>query len=162
MPHSDTGTTTSYPSTDLAYEFVRPAYDWAIQRSDRVEARVQVGIAGISALTLAMPTLGKALVPVLEASSPWFGLALIAYGCALVLGIRAQTGGLLRLVDPTVLYEKWLRKDPETFKLGMIQFAGEDLGDNIDLINARHKAMMGMYKLAALETAFWVLWIVTG
>jgi hypothetical protein len=127
-----------------------------------MEERLHRAIAGISILTLAMPTIGVSLEEGRDPLSPWFLLALVAYAGALIVNLRGQTGGGLRLPDPTVFFQKWLHKAPEGFKNDMVYFAGKDLHDNIRVINARYRALRVTYWLAAVEILFWVLWVVVG
>ena len=41
----------TWPSVNLAYEFVKPSYDWAIHRLNAVDSRIQTFLAFSSTLT---------------------------------------------------------------------------------------------------------------
>ena len=55
-----------YPGINLAYDFVRPSYDWATNRLDAMDARLRGIQAFVSGFTLGAPVIAKAALPQLS------------------------------------------------------------------------------------------------
>ena len=97
-----------WPAVDLAYEFVRPSYDWVQRRLEAVDNRVQMLMAFAASITLAIPVLAVSAIEEPDFKSVWVFLALANFAVAVVVGAVARLWGGLILVSPKELYQKWL------------------------------------------------------
>ena len=66
-----------YPSVDLAYEFVKPSYDWMLNRFQAIDSKIQGLLTFATAITAAIPVFAKAIH--VNFSSAWFYAAIITY-----------------------------------------------------------------------------------
>ena len=149
-----------YPSVELAYEHVAQAYEYAIRRLDAVDGRIQTMQTFAVTLTLAVPAFARAAFGTVDASSVWFVLAIAAFIALVSIGVVARSMGHISLVDPSVLFEKYLDCRPWEFKKDMIFFAGEHARANHKLIRKKGRAVSWMTALFLLETVLLVVWLV--
>ena len=157
------------PSLSLAYEFVKPSYDWALHRITSVEQRID-GILGLAgAITVAIPlgvaALGRVQAMPLntifnsQAANITGGCALATFVIAFILGIIARQWGslyLARLGDFDK--EGWLDYERNKFHREMILLAGEDLEHNIELVGTRSTLANVMCGVLVLELFLGLAW----
>lgn len=150
-----------YPSVDLAYEFVKPSYDWMANRFEAINTKIQGLITFATTITAAIPILVKAIFTDVAFNSLWFYGAIIAYVLLIIIGIIAMKMGAVRLVNPSRLYKQWLYKSHWEFKKDIIYFAGEDFRDNKDAIDAKIHLRDSMIILLLGEMVCIIVWIAT-
>ena len=75
----------------LAYDFVLPSYDWAMQRLNAVEGRIQSLMMFSVSLAVTGPVLVASLVDEVRLGSGWFVAALVA---ALAILVAEPSRGL--------------------------------------------------------------------
>ena len=156
----NTGASTArWPGVSLAYDFVLPSYQWAQDRLDAVDSRIQTLQAFAASITAAAPILAAAIVKNIEFDSVWFALALVAFGLTVVTGAIARAWGSVTIVSPKHLYNHWLNFSEWDFKKNAIYFAGQHLETNRTLINRKAKVAGGMTVLFLLETVFLLVWV---
>src|SRR5437016_12306315 len=139
-------------SIELAYPIAVNSYDWAAQRYDAVDARIQtilsIGMTG----TLAMPVAFSALK--LSVVRPWAAyLASALFVLAVCIGTYARLCGDLKLVTPKVLYEKWLGFEASEFKRNLVYFAGQHMEQNRAAIAYKHKLLVLVTTIFIFEVA---------
>lgn len=105
-----------WPSVDLAYGFVLPSYQWAQQRLDAVDSRIQTLQAFAASITVAAPVFAAAIVTDIQFGSIWFVLALCAFGITVVAGAIARAWGTVQIISPQRLYQAWLHLSEWEFK----------------------------------------------
>jgi hypothetical protein len=149
-----------FPSVELAYEFVKPSYDWMLSRLEAINTKIQGLLTFATTLTVAMPIFAKAIFDDVDYNSWWFYGAIIGYVLLTVIGIWGIRKGNIRLVHPKNLYDKWLDKSPWEFKKDTIYFAGEDFEDNKKIIEGKSLCRDIMTILLLVEIFSIIVWIV--
>lgn len=148
-----------YPSISLAYEFVKPSYDWMLNRLQAIDSKIQGLLTFATAITAAIPVFAKALH--VDFNSAWFYAAIIAYVSFAVLGTVGLRFGKVRLINPGMLYEKWVYKTIWQFQKDGIYFAGKDFKDNKNLVERKSLFRDSMAILFVGEVLCVIVWIIT-
>ena len=150
-----------YPSVDLAYEFVKPSYDWMLNRIEAVNNKIQGLLTLATAITFAMPIFTKAIFDAVDFKSVWFYGAIVAYILLVSIGIFGIRMGKVKLVHPQKLYEQWLTDSTWEFRKDTIYFAGLDFEDNKKIIDKKSllRDIMNIVLLGEILT--FILWIAT-
>ena len=141
--------TAKYPGVEFAYQFAIDSYEIAWKRWDAMESRIHGLMALAAALTLAIPTAGKSLG--LELNSVWFYLALAAFIGLMGVGFYARSIGSLKVVDPTVHYDKWLHYTEWEFKKNFIYWSGIHYDLNRQTIHRKWRLMVIVMALFTFE-----------
>ena len=123
-----------YPSVDLAYNFVKPSYDWMLNRFEAANSKIQGLLTFSATVTAAFPILAKAIFDNVDFSSLWFYGAIIAFIFLVVTGIVGRRMGSIVLVHPEVLYEKYLYYSHWRFQQTIIYWAGKHFNSNTKII----------------------------
>jgi hypothetical protein len=123
-----------YPSVDLAYNFVKPSYDWMLSRFEAANSKIQGLLTFSATITAAFPILVKAIFNDVDFSSPWFYGAIIAFIFLVLTGIVGRRLGSIVLVHPEVLYEKYLYYSHWRFQQTIIYWAGKHFNMNNKII----------------------------
>lgn len=148
-----------YPSVDLAYEFVKPSYDWLQNRLDAVNGRIEFLLTFSSSITIAAPVFVKALFRDISFGSCWFVGAIVVFVLIALVGLMGRISSGLKLISPQKLYNKWLGWSEWEFKKNAIYWAGKHFQHNALLINKKANFGIAMTILLAIEVVFIVLWI---
>ena len=148
-----------YPSVDLAYEFVKPSYDWMLNRFQAIDSKIQGLLTFATAITAAIPVFAKAIH--VNFSSAWFYAAIIIYVLFAVLGIVGLRFGKVRLINPEILYNRWVNKTIWQFQKDGIYFAGKDFKDNKNLIERKSLFRDFMAILFVGEVLCVIVWVIT-
>lgn len=152
----------AYPGVDLAYEFVLPSYDWARDRLDSINGRLQAMQGFAVTVTLAVPVFARSVTGNgIDFGSGWFMGAMLTFLVLMVVGLVARARGTLALLDPHVLYEHYLEWGPWEFRKNVLYWAGEHAQLNHDLVIEKGKAINWMTGLFIAESLLLVLWIAT-
>lgn len=150
---------TTWPAVHLAYDFVLPSYQWAQQRLDATDLRIQTLQAFAATVTLAAPILAATVVKDIDLQSAWFIAALALFVVTVVLGAVVRAYGRLELMSPKRLYDRWLGDSEWEFKKDAIYFAGKHFEANRSLINKKGLLADGMTVLFVVETALLLTWV---
>jgi hypothetical protein len=147
-----------YPSVGLAYEFVKPSYDWMLNRLQAIDSKIQGLLTFATAITAAIPVFAKAIH--VNFSSAWFYAAIITYVLFAVLGIVGLRFGKVRLINPEILYNRWVNKTIWQFQKDGIYFAGKDFKDNKNLIERKSLFRDFMAILFVGEVLCVIVWVI--
>lgn len=147
------------PGLDRAFEFVLPSYQWALQRFEAIDARLQGVLTFAVTITLAGPVVGKLLVPNITGDSIWLAVALVTFGLAIVLGSAARVLGSVRLMSPTTLFNEWLEESEREFDENAVYWAGQHLDRNVKIIGRKALSATVVTVLVAIEGLGFVKWI---
>jgi hypothetical protein len=148
-----------WPSVHLAYEFVKPSYDWLQKRLDAVNARIEFLLTFSSSVTIAAPIFVKALYADVNFWSSWFIATLCIFVVIALVGLIGRMSGGLKLVSPQKLYDQWLNWSEWEFKKNAIYWAGKHFEYNASLVRRKANFAIGMSVLLVLEVVFIVTWV---
>lgn len=155
----------SAASLDLAYEYVIHSYDWARDRMDKINGRLQAMQGAVVGVALAVPVFVKAVAgegtPV-GFDSTWFIVSMVLFALAMIVGLIAQAWGTLILAEPKVFHDKYLGFDEKTFKKHALKYAGEHSTKNHETIRRKGHAMSAMAVLFLLGVGALVVWVAVG
>jgi hypothetical protein len=125
----------NYPAAELAYGIAINSYNTALDRLKFVEERLQTTMALAAALTLAVPAIAKAQEIPLK--SDLLVAALVLFVLGIGIGTYARWIGEVKLLNPTHLYNEWMRCGEWVFKVDMVMYAGEHYNINVALIKKK-------------------------
>jgi len=150
-------TSAKFPSLELAYQLAVSSYDMAERRHNAIDNRFQSLITFGVTISLAVIT----IVADRQVSfiSGWFIAALFAFFIAIVVAAIAQHKGKIRVIDPTILYQKWLELPPERFQKNLIFFSGEHFGLNCDIIDKKHRGLNVAAIVFLIEFILLAVWL---
>ena len=155
-------TDTPGESDHLIYEFVIPSYNWALQRLDSAERRLQGLLLYLATLTFAIPVATLAIAGEDNQLDGLDWTAKAAVGCfilATIVGLFARLRGHLLIADPGAMYERREGdKSREAFRLNRVCKSGDDLTQNRRVVRNKNYAADFMSFLLALEIGFWIWW----
>lgn len=149
-----------YPAVGLAYEFVKPSYDWMLNRIEAMNSKIQGLLTLATAVTATMPILAKAMFDNLNFQSVWFLGAIATYLLLAIVGIYGLRKGEIKLIHPKVLYDKWLEDTLWEFRKDAIYFAGQHLDHNKKIVGAKSRSRDIMNWLLLGELSLIIIWIV--
>ena len=149
-----------YPSTGLAYEFVKPSYDWMLNRFEAMNSKIQGLLTFATTITVAIPIF-KAVFDGIHFNSGLFYGAIISYVLSTIIGTLGMSLGKINLVHPMKLYNRWLGDSPWKFQKDSIYFAGQDFEDNNKVIERKNIVRDIMIVLLLSEIICTVIWMVT-
>jgi hypothetical protein len=150
-----------FAAVKYAYDFALPSYQWAILRFEAAVTRIHGLMMFAATMTLGAPVIGRALSDQVRFSSVWFIMALVLFVVLMILGLIAREYGTLRLVGPSVLYEKVLDLSEREFKRYVVYYAGQHFEHNRSLIEKKSLAAMIMAVQLFAETLAIVIWLIT-
>ena len=148
--------TTDYPAVQWAYDFVLPSYNWALQRFDAVQGRIQATVTVSIALMGAIPAFAETPR---DFSSHYFVLALAYFVVLLGYTIYARISGSVTLIHPGELYNNFLDLEEWDFKQSMIFYAAENYEANRDGVKRKWALLNCMVILFLLQTGFLLIWL---
>jgi len=151
---------TKWPGVMFAYDYVLPSYQWILTRLEAADTRIQVLMAFAVTLTITVVSVGLSGERSIDLYSVYFLLALLFFGGLIGFGLFTRVWGVVKLIDPNKLYEKWLYKSEWEFKKDMICFAGQDFDCNIKLIKRKSDAFLIMLLLFLMEATLLCMWII--
>lgn len=151
-----------YPSVNLAFDISKSAYDWAIRRLDVLDNRLQSLLQFAVGLTTAIIAFIVASQRHVEFRSPWFALAVAAFGTGLFIGVYARSLANVVVVDPGVLYQQWLHKSEWEFRKDFIYFAAKHLQANRATIKRKSNLTNMATTCFMIEALALVVWVMRG
>jgi hypothetical protein len=147
-----------YPGVDLAYDLSISSYDSVIKRLDIIDGRLQTIMAFAATTTALVPTVAAARG--ITFHSILLYLAIASFGLQLIIGTYARLCGKVRMLNPAILYERWLGWEPWEFKKNFVYWAGEDFKENVRLVDKKWSLSLTISLLFFLEVALLVAWVV--
>lgn len=148
-----------WPSVGLAFQFIEPSYAWMLDRIGAANNRIQQLQTFSATVTFAAPVLGRSLISDLPFESGWLYLALGMFVLTIGLGTYAVWTGTVKLLNPGVLHQGHLHKEPWRFKADLIYRAGEAHRHNGELVNKKWNIAVAMTVCFAVEVASLTAWI---
>ena len=142
---------------DLAYDLVPSSYDWAIQRLNSMENRIQALMVFTASFMLTGPALVAVAVDTISFTSWWFYLALAVAFVNLLVGAVFRMLGALELPGPRAEGE-WPNLEETDFKWATIYWANEHFKRNTRLINLKWKGGVFMTVAFIVETTLLAVW----
>ncbi len=155
---SGTSLETQYPSMNLAYEFVKPSYDWLQNRLNAVNTRIEFLLTLSFSITVAIPIFMSALIDDIDFGAWWFVAIIVVFIIIALIGLVERMFGGIKLVSPQKLYDEWLELSAWEFKRSSIYWAGKNFQDNASLINRKANCGIAMTVLLVIEIIFILLW----
>ena len=149
-----------WPALSLAYEFVKPSYDWAMSRLNAVEGRIQTLLVFAATFTVSAPVLIASLAKDVSFTSGWFIAALAVFFVNMLVGTIAKVKGGIRVLSIQQMYEQWLDLSESVFKERAIYWAGRDFRANYTVVNTKGRVATVMSILFGVEAFLMVLWII--
>lgn len=149
-----------YPSVDLAYEFVKPSYDWMVTRFDAINSKIQGLLTFSATITVAIPIIVKSISNDISYNSPWFIGAMFSFFALIIAGIIGMRIGAIALLHPKTLYDKYLHCSHWAFQQRVIYWAGEHFSKNKAIINKKAAIRDIITFILLIEIVCFVLWIV--
>ena len=146
----------NYPAARLAYDIAISSYETALDRLKFVEERLQTTMALAAALTLAVPAIAKAKEVPLR--SDLLVVALVLFVLGISLGTYARWTGEVKLLNPTHLYNEWLRCKEWVFKVDMVMYAGVHFDLNVSLIRKKWRLGILVSAIFFLEVLILFVW----
>lgn len=148
-----------WPSVHLAYDFVKPSYDWLQNRLDAVNARIEFLLTLSFSITTVAPIFAKAVFSDIDFGAFWFVAAMAVFVLTAIIGLIGRIFSGFKVVSPKKLYGKWLGWSEWKFKKNAIYWAGEHFQYNASLINKKANFGIAMTVLLAMEVVFIVFWV---
>jgi hypothetical protein len=149
----------SWPSVGLAYDFVKPSYEWLQNRLDAVNSRIEFLLTLSSSITVATPVFAKALLTDIYFGSCWFVAAIVVFVSIALIGLIGRMFSGLKLISPQKLYDGWLSWSEWEFKKNAIYWAGKHFQLNASLVNKKANFGVVMTALLVIEVVLIVLWV---
>jgi len=146
-----------YPSVDLAYPLAVDSYNEARERLDSVNSRLQNLITLTLTLTFGVPVVIEALG--VSFGWRWMVVVMISFLVALILGTYGSLCGSFKLIDPGLLYDRYLGYSEWDFKKNFIYWAGYNSKANRELIEKKWRISIGITALLFIEILGVVLWV---
>jgi hypothetical protein len=147
-----------FQAVDAAYTFVVPSYQLLTSRFEAADNRLTHLLTLALSLALGAPTLAKAIRPELPLLAPLFIGALTLAAACVVLGIVGRVSGSIVLPDPSVIYEKSLRRTEHSFKMTQIYYAGENFNTNARAVRKKGNVATAMTVVLAWAIVLFIVW----
>ena len=148
-----------WPAVPLAYEFVRPSYDWAMNRINAVVGRIQTLLVFVASFTVAGPALIASLADDIGFTSGWFIAGLGVFLVNAVIGTLAKTWGGITLLSIERLHEDWLHHSEWEFQIRAVDWAGRHFRQNMSVVNMKGRVATGMTALFLVEAVLFLVWV---
>lgn len=148
------------PSIDLAYEYVRPSYEWLQSRLDAANNRLQYIVTLASTITVAAIVLGKAIFTDISYSSVWIWLTLVTFVLIAAVAMIGRMLSGMKLTTPKKLFEDWLGLPELEFKKDAVYFAGQHFEYNSALVSKKGRFADVATGCLLLEIAFVATWMI--
>jgi hypothetical protein len=158
----------SLAGLDCAYEFVRPAYDVVLRRSEIAEARARATLTFAGTLMFAAPAFVAATLGPGHRSfnSPWFVLGALCFvGVMLCLVIQQVPGlvGELQVISLRELAKDgYLQASPATFKFNLLAHAATAWDANWRHVNKLGSLATASAVLFGVQVAVLAVWVLLG
>jgi hypothetical protein len=148
------------PAIDLAFQLAVASQDAVIKRLDSVDGKLQTLLGFAAGLFAGIPAIGSAKG--ISFNSIWFYLAVIAMALAIVLSFIARLTGTVKMLNPSVLYQKWLNFSEREFKQKFIEYAGKAFETNNAVVYRKWRFTSVVSFILLLEAICLTMWVVSG
>jgi hypothetical protein len=148
-----------YPSVDLAYDFVKPSYDWMVTRFEAINSKIQGLLTFSVTITAAIPVIIKSIFNNIS-FTPWFTGALIAFIILVIIGVIGMRIGAIALLNPKTLYNKYLYCSHWEFQQRVLSWAGKHFSKNKATIDTKALFRDIMIGILLIEILCFVLWVI--
>ena len=149
-----------YPSLELAFEFVKPSYDWIMNWFEITNNKIQSLLTLAVTLTAALPLFAIAIFQEINFKSNWFYISLGCFLALMIAGVIGRRIGAVKLLHPRLLYNQTLQYSKFEFKRNLLYWAGEHFNINKKYIFIKNLILDIMTGLLLLEIVFIVVWII--
>lgn len=149
----------TYPSVELAFQFVIPSYQMIASRFEAADGRLTSLLTMASSLTLAAPIFAKSVNPSIPFNSRWFAAGMTCFFLSIVVGLVGRLRGVLTLPNPSHQYNKTLHLSPWEFRQQAIYFAGQHFNANVKAVAVKGRTSLVLTFLLAAEIALLVVWV---
>jgi len=130
-----------------------------LARVEAADSRIQALQTFAATATLGLPLFARAIRPDISFTSSWFLAALGVFLMTVVFGLVARSWGHIILVNPDVIYQRWLHFYDWEFRKTAIYWAGKHFETNAALVNAKGWMGVIMSAFLGLEVLLLVAWI---
>lgn len=155
------GEEAQFPSVELAYEFVKPSYDWMLIRFEAVNNKIQNLLTFAVSITAALPLFTKAIFDEVNFCSGWFYSIIVFFAFLVIIGVIGMRIGVITLVHPEKLFNECLNLSNWEFRKTMIFWAGEHFNANNKIIDKKCLLRDIMIIFLLVEILFAIVWITT-
>lgn len=157
---NETSNEEKYPSVTLAYELSHKSYDWAIERLNSADDKIDRLIVWIASMTLGFIALVGSGRKLSELSYDWwFVTAMISFIAIICIGLYIRHHGSLILVSSNKMI-KWVHESEWEFKKNRIYFAGEHFKKNIRLVKKKYMCTNVLIILFVFEIFCLIKWLI--
>lgn len=150
----------AWPGVSIAHGLVERSYAIMLERLDAVENRIQALQTVVMTFTLAVPIFSAGIAKSVGFASPVFIAALVVFILAVICGVVGRAWGSVTLVNPKVVYEKWLHYSDWEFKKTALYWAGTHYEANVLLVNRKGYFLTVMSTLFAVEVLLLLFWLI--
>ena len=149
-----------YPSIDIAYDIALKSYETTMKRSDVADDGIDKLRTLITTINLAFLAWIISTAKVGAMFNAWFILSLYIYFSTIVISIIAKSANGIILVDPKIIYNKYLHFSKWEFKKNIIYWAGEHYKINGEMVANKAKYIVCIFSLFLLEVVTMGYWLV--
>ncbi|MEX2237279.1 MAG: hypothetical protein WEB00_07075 [Dehalococcoidia bacterium] len=149
-----------FPGVDRAYDFVLPSYQWALQRFEAIDSRLQTLQTFSATLTIASPVIVATVVDEPDFRSAWFGLAIASFVLLVATSALARAWGAITVANPAELDRAWLDYSENEFKRNAIYWAGQHFEANARVTYWKGWALNLMTALFLAEMLLLLVWAI--
>ena len=160
MQTAQTADDLRWPSTDAAFAFVLPSYQFLLSRLEAADNRLTLLLSTLCAVALGAPAFAVRFDR-LSFGSPWFVLGELLYLAAMWYGLLQRIKGVIVLPDPAVLYQKSLNLPVGQFKRDQIYLAGQHFNANAEADNRKGTSANHLTIALIADVLLFVFWIVS-
>ncbi|MFZ1978672.1 MAG: hypothetical protein WAV76_12015 [Bacteroidota bacterium] len=152
-----------YPSVIYLYDVAFKSYDWAIQRSDAVDSRIDRYLAWISSINIGLIAIIATKYSFISFQSFWFRFSMIMFIASIGCGIFTKLRGSLKLFDPEKVWEKrkiWFGLEEWKYKKRVFYWAGRHYHINQSFINWKGNCETAIIIIFLVEIISLCIWII--
>lgn len=147
-------------SLDLAFDFVKPAYEMAERRFNAIESRLQSLLTYAITVAVGAPVVVKAMAQSAEADF-WFYVSMWAFLVVLIAGSWVKIRGGLSMLDLATLHKHFLKLPPGEFRENVVFFAARHQTKNTDRANAKGYATNILTIFFAVQAGAILAWVIS-
>ena len=155
-----------HPSVDTAFDFVVPSYQWALERFERNDSRLQQVVTVAASITVGIPILVDRIsdvsIAVVGASTVPLVLAEVVGIGIVIFGLLSKQKHTLKLPGLTNIHREHLSLPVYQFKRNYIFWAGEDQCDNLEAIEWKASRVTQLSYWLIVQIVLFLAWIATG
>ena len=147
----------TYPSVELVYPIAVASYDAALRRLDTIDGRLQTVLAFIVTTFAALASIANAHG--VSFHSRWFYVAAFLLAGSVAFGTHSRLAGKVKLLDPNLLYDHWLRQETWDFQKNFIAYAGDAFEANLSLVDRKWRSTVTLILIFCAQTVALLVWV---